>query len=109
MENKFSNIDLMLLNGTSFHFGYVNDSAENIDRVLGNHELCMDEKVFYEWPRKLNDNIVFSVYDYKYYKRPPYNEKIIYHIGTKTPEDTEKVVEALKLAGLNSYIKHIYE
>ena len=104
MENKFSTVDFTSLSGTSFHFGYVYDTAEHIDSVLGNHELCSDDKTFYEWSKKVND-IVFSVYDYKYYKRPAYNEKVIYHIGTMTKEDTENIVNVLKEAGLNAYKK----
>jgi hypothetical protein len=57
--------------GTSFHDTVINESVNNLIKVLGNPQYDANngtDKVNIEWMMELNDGSVFTVYDYKEYR-----------------------------------------
>lgn len=107
MNKVFSKLNSNEFFGTSFHFGYVKGTAEEISKVLGPCEDSYDDNTCREWDRKVN-GIVFTIYDYKEYKDISDSDVIEYHIGTKTDKETERVVNILKDCGLNAYIMKFF-
>ena len=107
MDKKFSNVGLEQISGTSFYFGMVKASANELVNVLGMYEFGDGEKVEREWMIKSESGIIFTVYDWK---EGYTSEKTVlhYHIGTFTKEDTEAVVNELKAAGLNAYVDSLF-
>lgn len=101
LEFKEANVEDVF--GTSFHYGYVENTAYEIEKVLGKCSYVFDDgKTQYEWDKNIG-SITFTIYDYKSFPAPYQVYK--YHIGTKCKEDTMMVVALLKEAGLNA----IYE
>lgn len=90
--------------GTSFHYGIVKATAKEISKFLGKASPGWDDKTTHEWRKKCG-SVVFTVYDYKEYRRITANTLVEYHIGTKCPEDTGIIVEMLKSLGLDAYIE----
>ena len=110
MDINFSPASLDDIKGISFHSGYIFDTASNINSVFGNDTVYDSEcnKTFNEWHVKLNNNISFTVYDWKS-DRPPFdNEKFYYHIGTIDEKTTQIVIDTLCKAGLNAYQKSLF-
>lgn len=103
MEVKFKEASMKDICGTSFHRGYVKNTAYEIEKVLGHCSEAFDDgKTQFEWDRRAG-SITFTVYDYKDFPAPyQVND---YHIGTKSKEDTIMVVALLKEAGLNAYFE----
>lgn len=84
-----------LIYGTSYHNGMVCTSFDVLESMFGiKASIENDDKVNFELDLEV-DGIPFTIYDWK--------EGLItkattvwLHIGTKTEEDTKKVVEVLK-------------
>ena len=106
MNKNFSSVDFSEISGTSFHDGYVKGSANEISKILGNYVGGDEDKVYRNWKLKVN-NTIFAVYDWKEGITSE-DDVLEYHIGTFTSEDTERVVEILKEAGLDAYINKFY-
>jgi hypothetical protein len=79
--------------GTSFHGSYINSSVNKLIKVLGKPDIddngCND-KVNFDWWMEYNGTI-FTVYDWKEYRKLDLDEEICFHIGGYSKEDTEKV------------------
>ena len=100
---EFLSASLPEIYGTSFHYGYVKATANQIAGVLGETDGYSDHKTQREWCCKV-DGVVFTIYDYCEGRAIYPYEVIEYHIGTKSEADTRAIVEILKEHGLNAYI-----
>ena len=95
---------------TSFHDCYVENSAEEISRILGEYEDIYDigdGKTHYQWECNFNGKL-FYIYDYKAYRDIDEDEVYPYHIGAVSREESIKIVDYLKDLGLNAYCKSLF-
>lgn len=80
--------------GTSFHGTTVLLTRDQLTTVLGpgnsNVPDGMYTKVQYEWDMQLTDGKVFTVYDWKEYRKIDSDEEIYWHIGGFDKETTER-------------------
>jgi hypothetical protein len=89
------------LDGTSFHGATISATLADLQIILGapNHTSDQYDKVQNEWEMELEDGTVFSVYDWKEYRRYADKELIEWHIGGMDQKDTfvaqDTLVEAL--------------
>ena len=89
------------LDGTSFHGATFSATLADLQVILGAPNNCGDhhDKVQNEWELELEDGTVFSVYDWKEYRRYTDKETIEWHIGGMNLKDTfvaqDTLVEAL--------------
>ena len=89
------------LNGTSFHGATFSATLADLQVILGAPDCTGDtnDKVQNEWELELEDGTIFSVYDWKEYRRYNDKETIEWHIGGMNQKDTfvaqDALVEAL--------------
>ena len=89
------------LDGTSFHGATFSATLADLQVILGAPNSGGDhhDKVQNEWELELEDGTVFSVYDWKEYRRYTDKETIEWHIGGMNLKDTfvaqDTLVEAL--------------
>jgi hypothetical protein len=89
------------LDGTSFHGATFSATLADLQIILGapNHTSDHHDKVQNEWELELEDGTIFSVYDWKEYRRYTDKETIEWHIGGRSQKDTfvaqDTLVEAL--------------
>ena len=89
------------LDGTSFHGATFSATLADLQVILGAPNGGGDhhDKVQNEWELELEDGTVFSVYDWKEYRRYTDKETIEWHIGGMNLKDTfvaqDALVEAL--------------
>ena len=89
------------LDGTSFHGVTFSATLADLQVILGapNNGGDHHDKVQNEWELELEDGTVFSVYDWKEYRRYTDKETIEWHIGGMNLKDTfvaqDTLVEAL--------------
>ena len=89
------------LDGTSFHGATFSATLADLQVILGapNYGGDHHDKVQNEWELELEDGTVFSVYDWKEYRRYTDKETIEWHIGGMNLKDTfvaqDTLVEAL--------------
>jgi hypothetical protein len=89
------------LDGTSFHGATFSATLADLQIILGAPNGGGDhhDKVQNEWELELEDGTVFSVYDWKEYRRYTDKETIEWHIGGMNQKDTfvaqDTLVEAL--------------
>jgi len=89
------------LDGTSFHGATFSATLADLQIILGapNHTSDHHDKVQNEWEMELEDGTIFSVYDWKEYRRYTDKETIEWHIGGMDQKDTfvaqDTLVEAL--------------
>jgi len=89
------------LDGTSFHGATISATLADLQIILGAPNSGGDhhDKVQNEWEMELEDGTVFSVYDWKEYRRYKDKETIEWHIGGMDQKDTfvaqDTLVEAL--------------
>jgi hypothetical protein len=89
------------LDGTSFHGATFSATLADLQVILGapNNGGDHHDKVQNEWELELEDGTVFSVYDWKEYRRYTDKETIEWHIGGMNLKDTfvaqDALVEAL--------------
>ena len=89
------------LDGTSFHGATFSATLADLQVILGAPNGGGDhhDKVQNEWEMELEDGTVFSVYDWKEYRRYTDKETIEWHIGGMNLKDTfvaqDTLVEAL--------------
>ena len=89
------------LDGTSFHGATFSATLADLQVILGAPNGGGDhhDKVQNEWELELEDGTVFSVYDWKEYRRYTDKETIEWHIGGKDQKDTfvaqDTLIEAL--------------
>lgn len=89
------------LDGTSFHGATISATLADLQIILGAPNSGGDhhDKVQNEWELELEDGTVFSVYDWKEYRRYTDKETIEWHIGGMNQKDTfvaqDTLIEAL--------------
>ena len=89
------------LDGTSFHGATFSATLADLQIILGAPNSGGDhhDKVQNEWELELEDGTVFSVYDWKEYRRYTDKETIEWHIGGLNQKDTfvaqDTLIEAL--------------
>jgi len=89
------------LDGTSFHGATISATLANLQIILGapNHTSDPHDKVQNEWELELEDGTIFTVYDWKEYRRYTDKETIEWHVGGRSQKDTfvaqDALVEAL--------------
>jgi hypothetical protein len=72
------------LGGTSFHDSVVVASVNQLIKVLGEPDYrgnSGEDKTNFEWDMELDSGDVFTVYDWKEYRRLDLDEEIEWHIG----------------------------
>jgi len=81
--------------GTSFHDTVINTTVNKLIKAIGKpymHKNLGDDKVNFEWRMELEDGTIFTVYDYKEYRKLDLDELIEFHIGGFNARDTEKAL-----------------
>ena len=95
------------LDGTSFHGATFSATLADLQIILGapNHTSDHHDKVQNEWELELEDGTIFTVYDWKEYRRYTDKETIEWHIGGRSQKDTfvaqDVLVEALATIDIN--------
>jgi len=87
------------LDGTSFHGATITATLADLKIILGAPSNTGDQhdKVQNEWDLELEDGTVFSVYDWKEYRKYEY-EPIEWHIGSHNSLNSLAALEALEEA-----------
>ena len=81
--------------GTSFHDTVINTTVNKLTKAIGKpymYKNLGDDKINFEWRMELEDGTVFTVYDYKEYRKLDLDEIIEFHIGGFNAHDTEKAL-----------------
>ncbi len=72
--------------GTSFHGTVIRTSVATLRRILGDpqsEENDGSDKVNFDWTCETNTGDVFTIYDWKEYRKISEDEIIEFHIGAK--------------------------
>jgi hypothetical protein len=89
------------MNGTSFHGATISASLADLIDILGaTHGIGeVNDKVQNSWDLELEDGTIFTLYDWKEYRRYTDKEIIEWHIGGRSQKDTfvaqDTLIEAL--------------
>ena len=91
------------VSGTSFHGATVRATVNELRAILGeptNVDNSGDEKVNFEWNTVLDDDSIFTVYDWKEGRELDLDEDVNWHIGAFNSftsfEAQEQIVSLLK-------------
>jgi hypothetical protein len=92
--------DKYATNGTSFHGQTFRATVNEIARVCGEPDEYgdPDDKVQYEWGMETEDGTVFTIYDWKEYRRYSKDATIEWHIGAHNGFSAQKGLEELMVA-----------
>jgi len=85
-------------NGTSFHDVTIKASVNDLISILGEptvQDNTGDDKVNFEWDCETEDGDVFTIYDWKEYKKIDENEIIEFHIGAHSKSVSNVALEEL--------------
>jgi hypothetical protein len=72
-------------NGTSFQNVTFKASVQDLTKVFGEPDYednTGNDKVNFEWVMETDNEEVFTIYDYKYYRKLDPTEQIEWHIGS---------------------------
>ena len=86
------------ISGTSFHDTTIVASVKQIIEMCGepsDESNTGEDKVNYEWIMETEDGNVFTIYDWKEYRRITLNERITWHIGGNSRQITEQAKSEL--------------
>ena len=86
-------------NGTSFHDSVIVATVAQLRKVIGEPDRESNDgqdKVNFDWVAETENGGVFTVYDWKEYRRLSEEEEIEWHIGGHSRAVTEKAVEELE-------------
>ena len=88
------------LDGTSFHGATISATLADLQVILGAPSNTGDhhDKVQNMWDLELEDGTVFSVYDWKEYRRYTDKDTIEWHVGAHNSNSSYKAQEALEEA-----------
>jgi len=78
--------------GTSFHDVEITTTVAKLKKVLGEPDIVENtgrDKSNFQWVRLTSTGIIFSVYDYKEYRKLKMKEDIEFHIGGHSFADTQ--------------------
>ena len=82
-------------NGTSFHDTTFTATVAELRKILGEPQCEQNDgqdKCNFDWTMETEDGTVFTVYDWKEYRRLEEDEEIEWHIGGRSRLDTEKAL-----------------
>lgn len=79
---------------TSFFGDTIYTSANNLIQLFGEYSESDPFKINYEWNLILNDEIPFTIYDWKE-PNLDLDEYIDYHIGARNKEESTKIKKCL--------------
>jgi hypothetical protein len=88
-------------NGTSFHDHTFTATVDDLRNVLGQPQFESndgEDKNNFDWIMETQDGTVFTVYDWKEYRRLAEDEVIEWHIGGRSGADTEKALLEIRQA-----------
>ncbi len=92
------------INGTSFHGYTILASANEIRSKLDIDVTCYGgDKTNFEFDLELEDGTPFTIYDWKEGDWVDEDTTLYYHIGSRTAEDSNKAMLALKEHGLKAF------
>jgi hypothetical protein len=81
--------------GTSFHNTVINTTVNKLIKAIGKpymYKNLGDDKINFEWRMELEDGTIFTVYDYKEYRKLDLDELIEFHIGGFNATSTERAL-----------------
>jgi len=81
--------------GTSFHDTVITTTVNKLIKAIGKpymHSNLGNDKINFEWKMELEDGTIFTVYDYKEYRKLDLDELIEFHIGGFDVQATEKAL-----------------
>ena len=81
--------------GTSFHDTVITTTVNKLIKAIGKpymHSNLGNDKINFEWKMELEDGTIFTIYDYKEYRKLDLDELIEFHIGGFDVQDTEKAL-----------------
>ena len=84
---------------TSFHNVTFRASVEQLTKAFGEpyNNNTGEDKVNFEWEMETEDEVVFTIYDWKEYRPIGLDEMIEWHIGAKSRYESEMAkLEVLK-------------
>ena len=87
--------------GTSFHNHTFTATVDDLRNVLGQPQFESndgEDKNNFDWVMETQDGTVFTVYDWKEYRRLEEDEVIEWHIGGRSGADTEKALLEIREA-----------
>ena len=87
--------------GTSFHNHTFTATVDDLRNVLGQPKFESndgEDKNNFDWIMETEDGEVFTVYDWKEYRRLEEDEVIEWHIGGRSGADTEKALLEIREA-----------
>jgi hypothetical protein len=85
-------------NGTSFHNDTFNASVSDLRQILGepaDDNNSGEDKVNFEWEMETEAGDVFTVYDWKEYRKLDEHEIIEWHIGGHSGSVTDQAVNEI--------------
>lgn len=86
--------------GTSFHDSVIIATVAQLRKIIGEPEDETNDgndKVNFEWNCETEEGDVFTVYDWKEYRRLSEDEEIEWHIGGHSRSVTEKAAQELEM------------
>lgn len=87
--------------GTSFHNVTVCCTPQQLIDLLGPAQWESNsglDKTNFDWVCETEDGVLFTIYDWKYYRALDLNESVNWHIGGQSFISTSKAADALNLA-----------
>ena len=85
-------------NGSSFYGDMIHTTVTDLRKFLGEPRYEQNDgqdKVNFDWVMETEDGDVFTVYDWKEYRRIEENESIEWHIGGRSSSVTGQAVNEL--------------
>jgi hypothetical protein len=85
-------------NGTSFHDTTFTAAVADLRKILGEPQCEQNDgqdKCNFDWTMETEDGTVFTVYDWKEYRRLEEDEDIEWHVGGRSGADTEKALNEI--------------
>jgi hypothetical protein len=78
-KKTYKNVD-----GTSFQNVTFKASVNDLTKVLGepDNNNTGEDKVNFVWDMETRDGDVFTLYDWKFYRKLDFNEQVEWHIGS---------------------------
>lgn len=87
--------------GTCFHDGVFTATPTEVKAICGKPSMSQNngrDKCNYEWDMETEDGTVFTVYDWKEYRRLGQDEPIEWHIGAFDTTGSQKALDEIKAA-----------
>ena len=87
--------------GTSYHDVNIVTTVAALKKAIGEPQIDnngMREKSNFDWICETEDGTVFTVYDWKEYRRLSETETVRFHIGANSKYDSEKALVELTAA-----------